>query len=41
MGDATKCPKCGRISVVWDPVRLEFRCLWNDCRYKKPKGEAG
>jgi len=28
-----KCKKCGKISVAYDPVRLEWRCLWNSCRY--------
>jgi len=28
-----KCKRCGKVSVAYDPVRLEWRCLWNACRY--------
>ena len=28
-----KCKKCGSVSVAYDPVRAEWRCLWNSCRH--------
>lgn len=28
-----RCPKCTKFGYSWDPVRMEWRCPWNDCRY--------
>jgi hypothetical protein len=27
------CPKCKRLSLEYDPVRSEQRCLWRACGY--------
>ena len=33
------CPKCERISLEWDPMRSEWRCLWYACRFVELRGE--
>ncbi|HUW10245.1 MAG TPA: hypothetical protein VM537_10980 [Anaerolineae bacterium] len=33
-----KCPECGRVTVAYDPVRCELRCLWNECRHVEATG---
>ena len=34
-----RCPTCKRISLEWDPMRSEWRCLWYACRYVELRGE--
>jgi len=30
-----RCPDCKRVSLAYDPVRSEWRCLWYSCRYAR------
>ena len=28
-----QCPKCRKLSLEYDPLRSEWRCLWYACGY--------
>jgi hypothetical protein len=31
----TKCPRCGRLSLEYEPNWRGYRCLWRDCGWRQ------